>query len=127
MPGEIDCFDDIALLGGELTDPLDELAQDLYHRLIETPGSNPDDPDAGLGIEDALSGVGGGTALGHRIEAELQKDSRVDACQAVVTSDGDGAFGISIAVQPNAEELGADAATLDLELSVDRDGVRRAA
>jgi phage baseplate assembly protein W len=99
-------FDDLDQFGSETQSALEELAQDLYHRLIETRGSNLDDPDRGLGIEDMLSGPYD-PGLTQRIEAELRKDDRVDAVQATITELGDdGAFRIEIEVEANGETVG---------------------
>ena len=45
------CLDDLDLFATEIDDPIGELEQDLYHRLIELPGTNPDDVNRGLGLE----------------------------------------------------------------------------
>ena len=114
------CFDDLDHFAAETTTAMEELAQDLYHRLIEQPGSNIDDPDRGLGIEDMLSGPVD-PQLTHRIEAELRKDDRVDAVKATVTELGDdGAFRIEIEVEANEETVG-------LAIEADALGIRRVA
>jgi hypothetical protein len=116
-------FDDLSTFGEETTSPIQELEQDLYHRLIETPGSNLDDPNRGLGIEDALSGpVSRG--LGPSIEAEFRKDKRVLNVRAVVTQVTSGSnagqeFRIEIDVECDEGELG-------MKLTFDALGLRRA-
>ncbi len=116
-------FDDLSSFGLETTSALQELEQDLYHRLVETPGSNLDDPNRGLGIDDALSGALDRT-LGARVEAEFRKDPRVDDVQARVTqltSGGNqgGSFRLDI-------DIVAGAAALNMQLTLDAVGLRRA-
>lgn len=97
------CFDDLDAFGTELDDPVEELQQDLFHRLIEKPGENPDDSDRGVGINAMLSGVVDGS-LKHRIEADFVKDDRVTACNATITEVASGQTGsqfrIDIEIQP---------------------------
>ena len=78
------CLDDLDPAAAEMTDPVAELEQDSYHRLICPHGMNIDDPDFGLGLEEMLSGVVD-PSLASRIKAELRKDSRVDDVSTVVT------------------------------------------
>jgi phage baseplate assembly protein W len=101
---ELRCYDDLDQFGAETVDELEDLAQDLYHRLIEPRGSNLDDPDRGLGIEDALNGPLD-PALKQRIEAELRKDVRVTAVAAAITEIETGSFRIEIEVEANEKEL----------------------
>ncbi len=118
------CLDDLDLFGGEIDDPLQELAQDLYHRLIEAPGSNLDDPARGFGLEGRLSGSGRpGTiaaSLAHEIEAEMRKDDRVRNAIATVTSPAAGEYRIDLQIQ-------ADEGVLKITLVKDGAGVRRVA
>ncbi len=118
------CLDDLDLFGGELDDPLEELAQDLYHRVIEAPGSNVDDPARGYGLEGRLSSSGKSTKLQtsiqHGIEAELRKDGRVLEVRALVTSDAVGEYRVRI-------EIVADEGALGIVLVADGSGVRRIA
>jgi hypothetical protein len=118
------CLDDLDANGGELDDPLAELYQDLYHRLIEAPGSNLDDPSRGYGIEGRLSAAGRKDAVGpsikHGIESELCKDVRVHNARATVTSPADGEYRVEI-------EIVADEGLLGIVLVSDGGGVRRVA
>lgn len=118
------CWDDLDLFGGELDDPLEELLQDCYHRLLEAPGSNIDDKARGYGLEGKLSmGAPAGTiatAVASGIETELTKDERVKACVATVTSTAKGEYRIEIQIVANEEKL-------DLVLVADGGGVRRVA
>lgn len=103
-------FDDVDLFGGELDDPLAELEQDLWHRLIEPPGSNPDDLDRGVGLIGMLSsGFVGQGVLQSLIAADFKKDKRVANIAVNVTELGVGQYRIDIAVVPNSDEVpGAD-------------------
>lgn len=99
------CFEDLDLFGTELDDPLLELEQDLFHRLIEAPGSNLDDLDRGLGLEEKLQGVID-PALSSQIENELRKDDRVSDARATITDEGSNTYRISIEVAVNGKALG---------------------
>lgn len=114
---DLRCYDDLDLFGAECEDALEELEQDNYHRLIEAPGSNLDDPDRGLGISDVLSGVAD-PSLGPRAEAELRKDDRNRAVRATVSSDTDGSYEMQIDVE-------ADEGKLDMTVPFGPDGVAR--
>jgi hypothetical protein len=99
---DIVCWDDLDLYGAELDDPQAELAQDLYHRLIEPRGSNLDDPDRGIGLDDALSGTYD-PDLPRRIETEFRKDDRVAAVVATVTEISEGVFRVEIEIEADGE------------------------
>lgn len=120
MAGELRCFDDLDAFGAETDDELENLSQDLYHRLIEPPGSNLDDPDRGLGLPGQLSGSLD-PFLARKIEAEMRKDPRVNAASAAITdistSDQRGAqLQINIQVEINEDQVG-------IVLQVDANGV----
>jgi hypothetical protein len=112
-------LDDMDPFGRELDDPLEELKQDVYHRLLELPGSNLDDPERGFGLEDALSGRVD-TRLAARIEAELSKDDDIDTSRVTMTELERGSYRIEIEVAVSDR-----IATIVLE--ADANGVRRAA
>lgn len=120
---DLDCYDDLDELGGELTDPLDVLEQDNFHRLIEPPGSNIDDPAAGLGLPLLVSGSSNDIAsLGPRIEGELLKDKRNQDVSALVLEVERGVYDITITIVPNAEELGTTERELVMKLLAKDDG-----
>lgn len=98
-------FEDLDLFGTELDDPLEELRQDLFHRMIEAPGSNLDDPDRGLGLLDMLSGVFD-PGLANRIEAECLKDDRVEAAKCTLEDLGQGSFRATLEIEANGEAMG---------------------
>lgn len=101
---ELRCFDDVDSFGAETLDELEDLSQDLYHRLIERRGANLDDPDRGLGIEDMLSGTVS-SELKNEIESELLKDPRVSLARASIASIDDGGVRIEIAIEIEEDEI----------------------
>lgn len=114
---DLRCFDDLDLFGEETANPLEELEQDLYHRLITPPGRNPDDPDGGIGLLDLLSGDYD-ISIPSRIEAEIRKDTRVLAVAVLVTEVANGQYRVQIDVQ-------ADEGVLGMTLEAGPDGVVR--
>ena len=101
---DLDCFDDMTAFADELNDPLAELEQDLWHRLIEEPGSNIDDPDRGFGLFSRLSGVYD-PATPQLIEAEMRKDDRVVAARCTVAELEDGVFRVDIQIETDAGDV----------------------
>jgi len=99
------CFDDLDVMGRDLDDPLEELAQDLYHRLIERPGGNIDDPDRGVGIVQMLSGTLD-PSIARLVDADFEKDDRVSASHTTITRTAAGEYRIDIEVDANGETLG---------------------
>lgn len=97
-------YDDLDAFGEETVDELEDLEQDIYHRLIEPRGSNIDDPDRGLGIEDRLGGIVD-PSLAQDIEDELRKDERVSNVSARVTELDSSRYQIDIQVAVNEEKL----------------------
>lgn len=114
---DLRCYVDLDLFAAECDDPLEELEQDNFHRIVEAPGSNLDDPDRGLGISSVLSGVAD-RSLGPRAEAELLKDPRNRAVRARVSSDGDGSYRMDLEVE-------ADEGVVAMAVGFGADGVRR--
>lgn len=104
---DLDHWDDMDPYAAELTDPVDILKQDIFHRLIETPGSNLDDPELGIGLEQRLSGVVDPNLAAH-IDAALQKDPRIDVSTTTVSRVSDGVYAIHIVIEYDGEELGLD-------------------
>ncbi|HEX8795448.1 MAG TPA: hypothetical protein VF765_31075 [Polyangiaceae bacterium] len=79
------CLEDLDPFGGETTSDLQSLWQDVYHILVETPCSNPDDPDRGVGLPKLLSGaVGDLVRICHVIDAQLKKDDRIDGAKSTL-------------------------------------------
>lgn len=82
-------YDDADPLGAECTSELQVLEQDVYHVLIEEPGSNPDDPNRGIGIEGKLSGTEDDfLLLPSAIDAQLREDDRIDESTTTITKVG---------------------------------------
>lgn len=103
---DFDCFDDLNPFDVDLSDPLEVLEQDVYHLLIEPPGSNIDDIERGIGLPDALKGRFDPT-LAHRIDGQLQRDPRIDVSTTTITPTGEpDEYRIDIVVEANGEELG---------------------
>lgn len=89
---DVVCFDDLDQLAGETASDLETLEQDVYHILIEEPGSNIDDPDRGCGVERILSGPASGLdGMTNHIESQLRKDARIDGAKAKLTKLAPGA------------------------------------
>ena len=101
------CWDDVDLFARETGSDLESLAQDIYHTLLEAPGSNIDVPDRGVGVESYLSGSAANLpALATTIDTELEKDGRIDKSSSSVTQDADGTYVLSVKVQAGAAVLG---------------------
>ena len=89
------CVDDLDEYASETDDELEGLAQDLYHRLLEDFGSNPDDEARGVGLLSRLSGHDDPTMIARLIESDFLLDDRVISCVAIVKFAGEsnsGAF-----------------------------------
>ncbi len=85
--GDLDPF------GGETTSDLQSLIQDVGHLLQEEPGSNPDDPNRGIGVHLYLNGtVDAFKGLSGLIEAQLSEDDRIDGISCKVTTNPNGTF-----------------------------------
>lgn len=113
------CLDDIDDFASETDDELVQLEQDLYHRLLEDYGSNPDDEDRGVGLLSRLSSSDDPRKLGRLIEADFSKDERVDGVTALVDVTTNGNAG---AVAKIAIEVTTSDALLKLGYSVLADG-----
>lgn len=112
MP-DLVCMADLDLFGRETEDELEVLDQDLFHRLTESYGSNPDDTDRGVGLRSMLSGIREDVDPKSAIERDFAKDDRVSASTATVTDLGSGGFRISIEVQAADSVLPVDAIFVD--------------
>jgi hypothetical protein len=100
------CVDDLDPNGNETTSDLQTLAQDVYHILLEAPGSNPDDPARGIGLEGYLSGTTVDLGLVPRIiDAELRKDARIDSSSSTLVLNDDGSYSLNIAIDVNGSVL----------------------
>ena len=91
---------DLDPLASETTSDLQNLAQDCYHWLLCRPGSNPDDPTRGIGVELYLSGTANDLmGLQTAIEADFDKDVRIAATLATVILNPDGSYTIAVKVR----------------------------
>lgn len=97
------CGDDLDPFGTETTSDLQTLIQDVLHVLKEFPGSNPDDPNRGIGVETYLSGTADSlNVLPGLIQHQLSSDTRIDTCVAVVGQDtGDDKFTLKVSIGVN--------------------------
>lgn len=102
---DLRAYDDLDPFAAECTDAYEELVQDCYHRLVEAPGSNPDDENRGLGIEDMLSGQVD-PQWPRLIEAELRKDDRVTGSTARISQVDDTSLRIEITIEVDGLALG---------------------
>lgn len=115
---EIRCLEDLDELGEEITDPLEALEQDNYHRLITPPGGNIDDPNFGLGLDRKLSGSDMEiAALPAEISAELRKDDRNALVRVTMTKVDRGRYRFDIAIQTDTGRL------LEMGVFAGRNGV----
>lgn len=97
------CEADLDPFATETTSDLQTLTQDVYHILKEFPGSNPDDPDRGIGVETYLSGTADALrTLPGLIQHQLLVDPRIDTCTATVTQTDDDKFALQILLGVNA-------------------------
>jgi hypothetical protein len=97
-------YDDVNPWGRETTSDLENLAQDVYHVLLEAPNSNLDDQYAngitGIGLEESLSGSTDTLdSLAKRIDTMLELDTRVDSSTTTITVDSTDETGSSFDIQ----------------------------
>jgi hypothetical protein len=110
------CLDDLDLFANETATELEALEQDVYHVLIETPGSNPDDPNRGIGVLSMLSGsVNDLAGLTQTIDAQLQKDDRINAASSRLVQLPEGGYVLEV-------EIVADAGVLNLSYGYSGEG-----
>ena len=110
-------WDDLDSTGAELNDPIAELEQDLYHRIIEPLGSNIDDPTRGFGIYRRLNKPFD-AKIGKLLELELLNDERLDSCTVTVTDTGNGTYIIQIDGTADGAALGLTLATTPSTVAV---------
>lgn len=80
------CVEDMDPFAAETQTDLESLEQDVLHILDEDYGSNPDDPERGIGLGNLLSKPT--TALSdivRQVESQLRTDDRIDAVKATLT------------------------------------------
>lgn len=111
MVTELLGFRDLDPFATETSDPLLILKMDLYHVLIEEPGSNIDVPGRGIGIFDRLGATmnaqEGIHALERDIEIQFEAVEGVRSAAARITAgDAPGRYRIAIDVVADAGYLG---------------------
>lgn len=80
------CVEDLDPFAAETMSDLENLVQDVFHILIEEPGSNPDDETRGVGIDNLLSGTAKDLIIAaSSIDAQLERDDRIDSSTTTVT------------------------------------------
>lgn len=108
MARDLRCIDDLTLFADECSSELEELEQDVYHVLIQEQGSNLDDPERGLGLDDLLSDddhVLDGIAA--RTEAQVaERDDRIASVAAQLVRDENGDPRLEVQVVPTDATLG---------------------
>ncbi len=104
---DVVCTLDVDPMAAETQSDLETLEQDVFHILIETLGSNPDDPNRGVGVEELLSGkLDDVQKLTGRCEQQLLEDDRIDACKATLTPQSDWSFILHIEIGVDGTVLG---------------------
>lgn len=94
------CGLDVDPLGRETGSDLENLVQDVFHVLLQALGSNPDDPDRGLGIEAVLNASDtAARTISGRVDRELDKDTRISSSSTSFSEQPDGSYLISIRIQ----------------------------
>ena len=82
---DIVCLDDMDPFAGETTSDLQNLAQDVLHVLMEMPGSNPDDPSRGVGVDLYLGGTADAfSTLPGAIDTQLSQDDRITSSKTTI-------------------------------------------
>jgi hypothetical protein len=101
------CVDDVDLFARETTSALQALVQDVYHMLIEAPGSNLDVPGRGIGIYNLLSAPSANQKqMANLIDQQLPLDARIDACTTTIVSDAElGTIAFLLKVQVDGSVL----------------------
>lgn len=84
---------DLDEFGGDTTSDEQDLEQDVIHRLSEAYGSNPDDRDRGVGVDNFLSGSPDLQGLDRAIADDLTKDDRIDTVDTTIVLSTDSQAG----------------------------------
>lgn len=129
MSGELRCLEDVDPYARELDDPLTELEQDIFHRLLEDPDSNLDawiaGESRGLGLLDLLS-TPLKPNLSQLVKAECELDDRVTSAAVRVDEKKNGnnvsTVTIAITLTVSLEQLNAELYTMTIVR--DADGLR---
>lgn len=82
---DIVCVLDMNPNATETTSDLQSLVQDVFHILLEFPGSNPDDVTRGIGMQTYLSATQDKfQGLPGKIEEQLKRDTRITSASCVI-------------------------------------------
>lgn len=82
-------IDDMDPFAAETTSDIQNLIQDCYHVVLQEKGSNPDDETRGFGLMSRLSGtLAEFVASASDLDAELEKDPRLDSSSTVIRESG---------------------------------------
>ena len=122
------CFDDVDALGRETTSDLQTLVQDVYHSLIEDPGSNIDcnvnGVTRGVGIYGLLSSSATDPlqSIERRVATGLLQDERISTCQVsiIAPTSPEEPYGINLTIGVGTLVLGLSfsfSATLGLQFN----------
>lgn len=116
---DLRCELDLDPFGEDCADALEELRQDLIHRVTTRRGAILDDEDFGESVWDWLSAPAHDReAMKAELEAELGKDPRVARVTVTVDEDAPGSFLLTLAVETDDGEL------LSPQVRVTEDGAR---
>ncbi len=103
------CLDDLDPFAQETTSDLETLVQDMHHLLVQLPGSNPDLPDSGVGVQMYLSGTSQNLqGLSAKIVEQFTRDNRIDTCTADIAQQANGMWLLAVSI-------GVDGNTIPLE------------
>lgn len=98
---------DMTPLALETTSDLQNLEQDVMHILEETPGSNLDDLTRGVGLDYWLGGtVNDFAKVASTIDAQLEKDPRIESSTTTITTTTNGNGGTSYSISIYVEVAG---------------------
>jgi hypothetical protein len=101
---------DLDPFASETTSDLQTLQQDVLHVLIEQPGSNPDDPTRGIGIDNYLSGTAADLVKARSIiDQQLTQDDRITSSSTSIGPNPDtsvGGYIVEIAIIGSAGVFG---------------------
>lgn len=104
---DVVCLDDLDAFGRETTSDLQTLWQDVFHMLKEILGSNIDDVNRGIGVDQLLSGSTKPLAtIAGRIDQGLAIDDRIDGSTTTVSVETDGSFRIAIEISVSGKTTG---------------------
>lgn len=113
---ELVCLDDFDPYGAETTSDLQNYTQDIYHRISQAHGSNPDAPDAGAGGETILSTSRTPAEIQNLFVTEALNDPRTITATCAVTQLEDGSMTARLSATT-------DSFHLEATLSVSKQGV----